>query len=68
MPAENRKKLAKALKGILGSKKQKGVSLSAFTPQNAIIFEQAELEKAVEDFRTYLQGNWEEGCYLKLEK
>jgi hypothetical protein len=44
------------------------VSLSAFTPQNAIIFEQAELEKAVEDFRTYLQDNWEEGCYLKIEK
>ena len=59
---------AKALKGILGAKKQKGVSLSAFTPQNAIIFEQAELEKAVDDFRTYLQGNWEDGCYIKLEK
>ena len=68
MPSEKRKQLAKYIKAVLGKKQPKSVSLSAFSPKNAVIFEPTEIENAVSEFREYLNDQWQDGCYLKLEE
>jgi hypothetical protein len=64
MPQEKRKQLAKYLKAVLGKKKSKAISLSAFSPKNAVIFEEKEIESAVTEFRKYLNDQWQDGYYL----
>jgi len=68
MPPEQRKTLAKYLKAVLGKKQPKPVYLTAFNPRNAVLFEEKEIETAVSEFRNYLNDQWQEGYYLKIEK
>ena len=68
MPSEKRKQLAQYLKAMIGHKQPKTVSMGGFRPPNTVIFEQSEIENAVDEFKKYLSGHWEEGYYLKIEK
>jgi len=68
MPLEKRKQLVKYLKAVLGKKQPKSVSLSDFKPKSPVILVESEIEDAVTEFRKYLNKQWQEGYYLKLEK
>lgn len=68
MPTHDLKGLAKLLAAVLGDKRPKSVRLTAFVPQHEVIWEAADIESVVSDFRDYLKNAWEDGCYLKVEK
>jgi hypothetical protein len=62
----DRKTLAKELKAALGGKKAKLVRIDAFSPQTTPIWEKADIDRVVEEFREYLQGNWQDGHYIQI--
>ena len=65
--AKERQLLAKQLKGALGSKTQKVVRLSEFTPKTTALFERSEIGDVVREFEEYLDSQWEDGSYLRFE-
>lgn len=68
MPKEQRSALAKQLKAILGNRTAKAVSLQSFKPSTDLIWERKEIETVARDFRDYLERQWDDGCYIKIEK
>jgi len=66
-PSKKRQELAKVLKAVLGRKQPKSVSLQAFRPATNILWERADVARAVSEFEDFLNSQWEEGKYLKLE-
>ncbi|MCS6925315.1 MAG: hypothetical protein NZ578_05370 [Candidatus Binatia bacterium] len=52
----------------VGDKKPKTVSLRAFSPRAEFVWDAADIENVVSEFRVDLQAAWEEGCSLKIEK
>jgi hypothetical protein len=68
MPKEKRTALAKQLKAILGNRTAKPVSLQSFKPSTDLIWERKEIETVAREFREYLEKQWDDGCYIKIEK
>jgi hypothetical protein len=68
MAGKERQALAKQLKAALGNKAQKTVRLSEFSPKTTTLFEPAEIDDVVGDFKKFVERQWEEGSYLRLEK
>jgi hypothetical protein len=68
MNEKERKALAKQLKTVLAGKSVKTIRLQSFEPQTNLIWEVGDIESVVNEFRTYLESKWEEGCYIKVEK
>jgi hypothetical protein len=60
--------LAKELKILLGSKGQKVVALTEFTPAHTTVFEKPEIDTVVGEFKEFLESKWEDGTYLRIEK
>jgi hypothetical protein len=68
MSSQDIKTVAKLITAAVGDKKPKTVHLRAFSPHAEFVWDAADIEGVVSEFREYLQAAWEEGCYLKLEK
>jgi len=66
--SDDRKQLAKELKILLGSKGQKVVALTEFTPAHTTVFEKPEIDTVVGEFKEFLESKWEDGTYLRIEK
>jgi hypothetical protein len=64
---QERQALAKQLKVALGNRTQKPVRLSEFAPKTTTLFEQREIDDVVGEFKEYLNSQWQDGTYLKLE-
>jgi hypothetical protein len=67
LEVKERQALAKQLKAALGNRSQKPVRLSEFAPKTTTLFEQREIDGVVSEFKEYLNSQWQEGSYLKLE-
>lgn len=68
MNQQERKALAKQLKTVLGGKSVKTVRLQSFDPETNLIWEAGDIDTVVNEFRDYLESQWEDGCYIKVEK
>ena len=68
LKAKERQALAKQLKAALGNKSQKTVRLSDFAPKTTTVFERGEIEDVVDDFKKFVEEQWEDGSYLRIEK
>ncbi len=68
LDAKERQALAKQLKAALGNKAQKVVRLSEFVPKTTTLFERNEIDEVVDQFKKYVDSQWDEGSYLRLEK
>lgn len=68
MPPKELKALVKSLSALIGAKRPKAVRLASFVPGNEYIWESAEIDSVVSEFREYLEGAWEDGFYLKIER
>lgn len=68
MPSADRKALAKQLKAILGGKSPKVVRLADFAPKEKTLWEETDIEALVQEFRAFLDGEWEKGRYLTLDE
>lgn len=68
MPTQDLKGLASLVGAVVGDKRPKTVRLAGFSPRTEFIWEPADIEAVVTEFRDYLTGIWEDGCYLKVEK
>ncbi|OPY17362.1 MAG: hypothetical protein A4E69_00025 [Syntrophus sp. PtaB.Bin138] len=68
MNQQERKALAKQLKTVLGGKLVKTVCLQSFEPETNLIWEAGDIDTVVNEFRDYLESQWEDGCYIKVEK
>jgi hypothetical protein len=66
--AKERQALTKQLKAALGNKSQKTVRLADFAPKTTTVFEQGEIDDVAGEFKKYLDSQWEDGSYLRLEK
>jgi len=66
-PSKKRQELARLLKAILGKKQPKTVSLLAFRPATTVLWEKADMARVVKEFDDFLNRQWEEGKYLKLD-
>jgi hypothetical protein len=60
--------LAKVLKAAAGGKTPKVVKIGEFKPDSDLIWEKADIARVVGDFQRYLEVEWEEGRYIKIEK
>jgi hypothetical protein len=67
LEAKERQALAKQLKGALGNKTQKTVRLADFAPKTTTVFERGEIDDVADEFKKYLESQWEDGSYLRLE-
>jgi hypothetical protein len=68
LETKERQALAKQLKAALGNKSQKTVRLADFAPKTTTVFEQGEIDDVASEFKKYLESQWEDGSYLRLEK
>ena len=68
MNEKERKALAKQLKTVMGGKSVKTIRLQSFEPKTNLIWEAGDIDSVVNEFRTYLESQWEDGCYIKVEK
>jgi hypothetical protein len=68
MPTRDRKALAKELKAALGGKTAKAVSIGGFTPATTVLWEEADIDKVVDEFKEYLKGQWKDGQYIQIER
>ncbi len=68
MPSQQRRELAKVLKAALGRKQPKSVSLKAFRPTTSVLWDRADVARVVQEFDDFLNRQWEEGKYLKLDE
>lgn len=68
MPAQDLKGLVKLLNAVVGDKRPKTVRLVGFSPKTEFIWEATDIDAVVGEFRDYLKGIWEDGCYLKIER
>lgn len=68
MSSQDIKTVAKLITAAVGDKKPKTVYLRAFSPRAEFVWDVADIEGVVSEFREYLQATWEAGCYLKIEK
>ncbi|MBI5489032.1 MAG: hypothetical protein HY905_16985 [Deltaproteobacteria bacterium] len=59
---------AKLMEGVIGDKLPKVVSLPSFLPSKEFVWDRADIEGAVAEFRKFLEDAWEEGRYLKLDR
>lgn len=66
--AKDLAELAKVLKAVAGDKIPKAVKLGNFKLKSDIIWEKADIESAAAEFRSYLEGIWEDGKYLKIDE
>lgn len=67
MPAKKRQELARLFKAVLGKKRAKTISLKAFRPATDVVWERRELHRLVNEFEEFLNGQWEDGKYFKIE-
>jgi hypothetical protein len=68
MEGKERQALARQLKAALGNRAQKTVRLSEFAPKTTTLFERGEIDEVVGEFKKFVEGQWEDGSYLRLEK
>jgi hypothetical protein len=68
VPSRDRKELAKLLGASLGGKTAKTLRISEFTPATTLVWEANDIQTVVDEFRTFLEGEWDETSYLKVEK
>jgi hypothetical protein len=68
MPQKDRKALAKQLKAPLGGKSVKNVSIRGFVPGTTVIWEKGDIETVVQEFRQYLEEQWQDGHYFNIER
>ncbi len=68
LEAKERHALAKQLKAALGNKTQKTVRLADFTPKTTTLFERGEIGDVADEFKKYLESQWEDGSYMRLEE
>jgi hypothetical protein len=68
MPNADIKTLAKLLVAVVGDRRPKNVRLAEFEPRSGFVWEEADIDTVVGEFRDYLKKAWEDGHYLKLEK
>jgi hypothetical protein len=66
-PSKARRELARLLKAVLGKKQPKSVSLQAFHPVTNVLWEKADVARVVKEFDEFLNRQWEDGKYLKLD-
>jgi hypothetical protein len=66
-PSPRRQELAKLFKVVLGKKRAKTVSLTAFNPKTDVIWDRGELGRLVEEFEGFVNEQWEDGKYLKIK-
>jgi hypothetical protein len=67
MPQKDRKTLAKQLKAALGGKRVKSVSIRGFVPGTTVVWDKGDIETVVQEFRQYLQDQWEDGHYFNID-
>jgi hypothetical protein len=58
-----RAELAKVLEVVAGGKTPKIVKIGEFQPNADVILEKSEIGSVVDDFRRYLESEWEDGRY-----
>jgi len=68
MPSKKRRDLAKLFKALLGKKKGKAVALSGFRPTTDVIWEKGDIARLTSEFEQFIERQWEDGAYLKIEK
>jgi hypothetical protein len=66
MPTADLEVLAKLLAAAVGEKTPKAVSLSAFQPRTSVLWDKSDINSVVEDFRQYLEHEWDDGHYLNI--
>ena len=65
-PSNRRQELARRF-NVLGKKRAKTVSLKAFNPKTDVIWDRGELGRLVKEFEGFVNDQWEDGKYLKIE-
>lgn len=60
--------LCKVLEAASAGKTPKSVTLRSFKPRADVLWEKSDIDAAVDDFRDFLEGAWENGKYLKLDE
>ena len=59
--------MARLCKAVLGKKQAKTVSLQSFRPTIDVVWERGELQRVVKEFENFLDGQWEDDKYFKIE-
>jgi len=65
--SEQLRELAKLFKAVLGKKRAKTVSLKTFNPKIDLILDRGELARLVKEFEGFVNEQWEDGKYLKIQ-
>lgn len=60
--------LAKVLKAVSAGKILKAVKMSRFKPNTELVWDKSDISTVTDEFRRFLEGEWEEGRYLKVEQ
>ncbi len=60
--------LAKVLKAVSAGKVLKAVKISHFKPKAELVWDKPDIAAVVDEFRLFLEGEWEDGRYLKVEQ
>ena len=60
--------LAKVLKAVSAGKVLKAVKISRFKPNAELVWDKPDITAVVDEFRRFLEGEWEDGRYLKVEQ
>jgi hypothetical protein len=63
----DRAKLAKGLRAAMGNKKSKTIQMKTFIPKASTLFEKADISATVKEFENFLNAEWEDGKYLRIE-
>jgi len=64
----DRKTLAKELKAALGGKTARIVAIQSFSPSTTVNWEKTGINTLADEFKDYLESQWEDGQYLQNDR